>query len=90
MAALEVLVFKGIVGSGAEELLKAGRISYVKDSESFREALSGEAPSRQAGFLLRPMRIEQLRAVAARGERMPQKTTYFYPKLLSGIVFKKA
>jgi uncharacterized protein (DUF1015 family) len=45
---------------------------------------SGEA---EAAFLLRPPTIEQVRAVAEAGRTMPQKSTYFYPKLLSGLLF---
>jgi len=44
----------------------------------------GEA---EAAFLLRPTRIEDVWAVARRGETMPQKSTYFYPKLTSGLLF---
>ena len=40
-----------------------------------------------AVFFLNPTRIEQLRQVALRRERMPQKSTYFYPKLVTGLVF---
>jgi uncharacterized protein (DUF1015 family) len=41
----------------------------------------------QAAFLLRAPTIEQVRAVAERGETMPQKSTYFFPKLTSGLLF---
>ncbi len=41
----------------------------------------------EAAFLLRPTRIEDVFAVAKRGEVLPPKTTYFYPKLLSGLLF---
>ena len=41
----------------------------------------------EAAFLLRPTRIEDVWAVARRGETMPQKTTYFFPKLTSGLLF---
>jgi uncharacterized protein (DUF1015 family) len=44
----------------------------------------GEA---EAAFLLRPTRIEDVWAVARRGQTMPQKSTYFYPKLTSGLLF---
>ena len=40
-----------------------------------------------AAFLMRPTPVEQVRAVAAAGETMPPKSTYFFPKLLTGIVF---
>ena len=44
----------------------------------------GEA---EAAFLLRPTRIEDVWEVARRGDTMPQKSTYFYPKLTSGLLF---
>jgi uncharacterized protein (DUF1015 family) len=44
----------------------------------------GEA---EAAFLLRPTRIEDVWNVARSGETMPQKSTYFYPKLTSGLLF---
>ncbi len=41
----------------------------------------------EAAFLLRPLRVEDVFAEASRGEVMPQKSTYFFPKLLSGLLF---
>jgi uncharacterized protein (DUF1015 family) len=38
-------------------------------------------------FILREIRVEDIFAVARRGELMPQKSTYFYPKPLSGLLF---
>ena len=46
-----------------------------------------ERSQAQAAFLLRPPRVSDVLAVARAGEVMPQKSTYFYPKPLSGIVF---
>jgi uncharacterized protein (DUF1015 family) len=46
-----------------------------------------DAGQADAAFLLRPPTMEQVRAVAEAGETMPQKSTYFYPKLLSGLLF---
>ncbi|HEY3018148.1 MAG TPA: DUF1015 domain-containing protein [Gaiellaceae bacterium] len=60
-------------------------VSYTPRVEEAVGAVdSGRA---QAAFLLRPPTIEQVRAVAERGETMPQKSTYFYPKLTSGLLF---
>ena len=60
-------------------------ISYTPD---WREAVhavdSGEAA---VAVLMRPTQIEDVFAVAQRGETMPQKSTYFYPKLVSGLLF---
>ncbi|HEY7138416.1 MAG TPA: DUF1015 domain-containing protein [Acidimicrobiia bacterium] len=41
-----------------------------------------------AAVLLRPVTVEQIRAVAFAGERMPQKTTFFHPKPRTGVVFR--
>ena len=46
----------------------------------------GEA---QAGILLRPVSVEQMEAAAGGGRRLPAKTTFFYPKLVSGLVFRR-
>ena len=49
-----------------------------------RRVRDGEAA---VAFLLRPTPIEDVFAYARRGEMMPQKTTYFFPKLTSGLLF---
>jgi len=60
-------------------------ISYTPDWEQAVRAVdSGEA---EVAVLMRPTRIEDVFAVAKRGETMPQKSTYFYPKLVSGLLF---
>ena len=41
----------------------------------------------QAAFIINPTRADQVQKVAAHGERMPQKSTDFYPKFVSGLVF---
>ena len=46
-----------------------------------------DAGDYQAAFLLRPTPVDQVREVAAAGETMPPKSTYFFPKLLTGLVF---
>lgn len=62
-------------------------LAYVKDLTQATDMVdSGEA---QAAFILNPVRIEQLRAVALAGEKMPPKSTYFYPKVLSGLTVYK-
>ena len=70
--------------SAVEPLIR-GDVRYTPDAA---EAVSlvdrGEAG---AAILIRPPSIEHVQAFAARGETMPQKTTYFYPKLPSGLLF---
>ena len=60
-------------------------VTYTAYADEAIEAV--DAGRAEAAFLLRPPRIEQVFAVAERGETMPQKSTYFYPKLLSGLLF---
>jgi len=40
-------------------------------------------------FLLSPTKVSQIRDVSLAGEKMPQKSTYFYPKLITGLVLNK-
>jgi uncharacterized protein (DUF1015 family) len=60
----------------------------VRYTADLREAIAAvDEGDAQAAFLLRPTPIEQVFEVAQRGEVMPQKSTYFFPKLLSGLLF---
>jgi uncharacterized protein (DUF1015 family) len=82
---LEELVLKRILGMSTEDIAAKRGIGYTP---SIDEALGKlEAGDYQAAFLLRPTPVDQVRAVAAAGETMPPKSTYFFPKLLTGIVF---
>jgi hypothetical protein len=61
-------------------------ISYTPDAgEALRRVRAGEAAT---AYLMRPTRIEDVFAAARRGEVLPQKTTYFFPKLISGLLFQ--
>jgi uncharacterized protein (DUF1015 family) len=84
-AILEELVLKGILGMSTDDIAAKRGIGYTP---SIDEALAKlDAGDYQAAFLLRPTPVDQVRAVAAEGETMPPKSTYFFPKLLTGIVF---
>jgi uncharacterized protein (DUF1015 family) len=63
----------------------APEVRYTPSADEARAAVdSGEA---EAAFLLRPPTVEQVAAVAEAGKTMPQKSTFFYPKLTSGLLF---
>jgi len=67
------------------EALVPGDVGYTAYVD---EAIAAVDDRRaEAAFLLRPTKIEDVFAVAKRGEVLPPKTTYFYPKLLSGLLF---
>ena len=62
-------------------------VFYVKDAVAALEML--KAPTRaSAVFLMNPPRMEQVQAIASQNLRMPHKTTYFYPKLITGMVLR--
>jgi uncharacterized protein (DUF1015 family) len=82
---LEALVLTGILGIGEEEIAAKRGIGYASNVGEARASLDhGE---HDAAFILRPTPIDEVRAVADAGETMPPKSTYFFPKIPSGIVF---
>jgi len=84
-AALEELFLKRGIGLTPEDIAaKKGLIYTPSAGEAIGKLRSGEC---DAAFFLRPTPVEQVRAVAAAGETMPPKSTYFFPKLLTGLVF---
>jgi uncharacterized protein (DUF1015 family) len=84
VAVLQELVLDPLLDISTDRPQTLERLSFVKDTG---EALAAVA-DRDAAFILRPTRMDQLRAVALAGETMPQKSTYFYPKMLSGLVLR--
>jgi len=84
-AALEELFLKRAVGLSAEDIAAKKGLRYSPNAD---DALAGlKAKDYDAGFFLRPTPVGQVREVADAGETMPPKSTYFFPKLLTGIVF---
>ncbi|MCI0706645.1 MAG: DUF1015 domain-containing protein [Ignavibacteriae bacterium] len=84
---LHTLIIKNLLGISAEAQEQKTNLDYVKDARHAIEAV--ESGSMQLAFLMNPTKIEQVRAVAKAGHTMPQKSTYFFPKLLSGLVINK-
>ncbi|MGI8461416.1 MAG: DUF1015 domain-containing protein [Solirubrobacterales bacterium] len=82
---LETLVLRGIVGLSTDDIAAKRGIAYDSDPDSaVRSVTEGE---RDCLFMLRPTPVEAVHECAAAGETMPPKSTYFFPKLLTGIVF---
>ncbi len=86
VAVLQELVLWPLLGVHPDRPETLERLSFTKDAHAAFKAV-GE---HDVAFVLRPTRLDQLRAVSLSGETMPQKSTYFYPKLLSGLVFRSA
>ena len=83
-AILEALLLRDALGMSEQDIEAKRGIAYTADAERALASLDGAS---DAVFLMRPTPVEQVRAVASAGETMPPKSTYFYPKLLTGIVF---
>jgi len=81
---LHRLLIERIMGISEEAVRKESHITYVREFDSALAAVrEGKA---QGAFLLNPTRLDQMRDVAYAGQVMPQKSTDFYPKILSGLV----
>ena len=68
------------------EAVAAGAIEYTKSAGEAIERVEAGLDGADAAFLLEPTPVAAVLAVAADGDVMPQKSTYFYPKALTGLV----
>ena len=68
------------------EALAAGAVTYTKSASEAINAVNAGRDGADAAFLLEPTPVASVLAVAADGDVMPQKSTYFYPKALTGLV----
>lgn len=76
-----------ILGIGSRELSEQKYVDYFRE---ISEMMAGVRQGRyQAAFLLNPTTLQQVREISERGEKMPQKSTDFFPKLLTGLVLMK-
>jgi uncharacterized protein (DUF1015 family) len=84
---LHRLILEDTLGITAEAQEQQTNLKYVKNfEEPFSLVRDGKC---QLSFLMNPTRMSEVRDVANAGEKMPQKSTYFYPKLLTGLVINK-
>jgi uncharacterized protein (DUF1015 family) len=82
---LETLLLKGALGLSDEDISHFNGLFYARDTaEALALVRSGEY---DAAFVMRPTPVAQVREIAAAGENMPPKSTYFFPKLLTGLLF---
>jgi uncharacterized protein (DUF1015 family) len=83
-AILETLVLKGLAEMSEEDITERRGLEYAKSIPDAFALLDG---GYDVAFIQRPVPIEQVRAVAATDENMPPKSTYFFPKVMTGMAF---
>jgi uncharacterized protein (DUF1015 family) len=84
-AVLEALVLRGALGMSEDDISHLRGLNYSKDlADAIDAVTTGRA---DAGFFMRATPVEQVKEVAEAGESMPPKSTYFYPKVPTGLVF---
>jgi uncharacterized protein (DUF1015 family) len=80
---LHSILLDRILGLTAERITQLGNVRFIRDAaEAVDQVRSGDA---DIAFLIKPITLDQLRDVSLSGDVMPQKSTDFYPKLLSGL-----
>jgi uncharacterized protein (DUF1015 family) len=84
-AVLEALVLRGALSMSEDDISHLRGLEYSKSLDDAIERV--ESGAADAGFFMRPTPVEQVREVAEAGESMPPKSTYFYPKVPTGLVF---
>jgi uncharacterized protein (DUF1015 family) len=87
LSTLHHLILEHILGLSPQQQTSGETIRYSQDEEEVLQALEKE--DYQAAFILNPTKSADILTVANGGEKMPQKSTYFYPKLISGLVINK-
>ncbi len=79
----KVIISKELEYTQEEQMAQDGILYIKQESEAFDMIDLGKA---EASFIMAYPKIQDIKRISEAGERMPQKSTYFYPKLLSGIV----
>ncbi len=82
---LHTLVLEALLGIGPKELAAEMNVEFLRSADEAVEKVRG-AGRFQVAFLVNPVRMDQIQRVVRKGERFPQKTTDFYPKLLTGLL----
>ena len=88
---LHKLILEKLLGIDEERLAKGENLQYVKDTPNAIDQSISEvdAGHKQVAFFMNPIKMQQLTMVTDAGERMPQKSTYFYPKIYTGLTIQK-
>lgn len=81
---LHSLILERLFGINKENMTNQTNLAYTQDIETAINSVN--AKESQCAFLLNPTKVKQIKDVAISGEKMPQKSTYFYPKPITGLI----
>lgn len=87
VSVLHTLIIEKHLGICGELRARAEHITYTREEEGALAAVDSGAY--QLAFFLNPTPVEEVIEVAGNGEKMPQKSTFFYPKLITGLVVNR-
>lgn len=87
VSVLHTLIIEKHLGICSEIRAKAEHITYSREEEGALDTV--DAGEYQLAFFLNPTLVEEVTEVAGNGEKMPQKSTFFYPKLITGLVINR-
>jgi len=82
---LHTIVLEGLCGIGPKEMAAEKSVEFLRSADEAVAKVRGPGEY-QVAFLVSPVRMDQIQRVVRNGERFPQKTTDFYPKLLTGLL----
>jgi len=84
---VHTLLLEDLLSISQEDVTAGKYIRYTRDAQEALQAVkTGEATRVQGALILNATRVRQVCDVAQADDRMPQKSTYFYPKLITGLV----
>lgn len=91
VSVLHKLVLEELLDIGEKQLAGGSNVEYVKGTpKAIDESIAKvDAGGKQVAFFMNPPTPQQIQMVAEKGERMPQKSTYFYPKIYTGLTINK-
>jgi uncharacterized protein (DUF1015 family) len=91
VAVLQKLILEGLLGFDEAKMGNAEHMEYIKDMPNAVNELIAQidAGRKQIAFLTSPVKMQQLAKVADAGERMPHKSTCFFPKMYTGLTIQK-
>jgi uncharacterized protein (DUF1015 family) len=91
VSVLQKLVLEGLLGLDEEKMDNAEYVEYIKDVPNAMNEMMEQvdAGRKQVAFFTHPVQMRQLAEVTEAGERMPHKSTYFYPKMYTGLTIQK-